>query len=92
MPLSFGRYEKVEIVSQTFPRPMEPPVEVGAPAEAVGNSLSPNSLVAQWSESAAATKLQTVYRSYRTRRRLADSAVVAEELWFVASLGVLIDL
>ncbi|CAL9170651.1 unnamed protein product [Musa hybrid cultivar] len=61
---------------------MEPPVEVGAPAEAVGNSLSPNSPVAQWSESAAATKLQTVYRSYRTRRRLADSAVVAEELWW----------
>nr|XP_018678581.1 PREDICTED: IQ domain-containing protein IQM3-like isoform X1 [Musa acuminata subsp. malaccensis] len=61
---------------------MEPPVEVGALAEAVGNSLSPNSPVAQWSESAAATKLQTVYRSYRTRRRLADSAVVAEELWW----------
>ncbi|XP_030531700.1 IQ domain-containing protein IQM6 [Rhodamnia argentea] len=43
--------------------------------------LSLSELASSRSE-AAATKLQTVYRSFRTRRQLADCAVLVEQRWW----------
>ena len=36
-----------------------------------------------FSKIGAVVRVQQLYRGYRTRRRLADSAVIAQELWLV---------
>lgn len=58
--------------------------EKGTSSDCSNASESNNGETEMEKKSAAAVKVQKVYRSYRTRRNLADCAVVAEEYWWQA--------
>ncbi|CAO2170384.1 unnamed protein product [Urochloa humidicola] len=63
------------------PQTQQSPRRVVSPAQAMIEYISPRPRV-ELDE--AATKLQKIYKGHRTRRSLADGAIIAEELWWKA--------
>ncbi|KAJ0740882.1 putative IQ domain-containing protein IQM [Helianthus annuus] len=76
----------VQEIRKPEPQPVNPNLETG---QVGSTNLLPEPVVffspRPVSElNAAATTVQKIYKSYRTRRNLADCAVVVEELWWKA--------
>ncbi|KAM2061232.1 hypothetical protein FF2_045810 [Malus domestica] len=70
-------FKKIEGKMDSFIEEVNPTISLPKPEDFL-SPCHPSEL------QAAATKVQKFYKSYRTRRNLADCAVVVEELWWKA--------